>query len=402
MSGLPKESHEKVYDVAVVGGGLSGTLAAIALGKAGYRVALVDRNAVCPQEFRVEKIGGDRIARFRRLGLYDAAAAASRSFGEIVNARRGRILDHTREPFFGFSYQGFVTAMRGALPASVDFIIGRVKDLRTGEAQQSVILHEQPSVTARLVVLATGMGDVLRRSLGIERHTVHERQSLTFGFDIRPSGAETFRYPALTYYGEQVSDRIDYLSLFPVGDGTRVNLFTFHDHRDPWVKALRADPEETLAKTLPGLTRVLGDYEVVGRVESWITDLTVAQNCRQPGVVLIGDAYQTSCPAAGTGVARLLTDVERLCLVHVPQWLATPGMGAEKVAAFYDDPLKQASDASALAQANYRRNLTVATGPSWRARRTLQVLRRRLIDRIETASPGARARLRRLAGRPAA
>src|SRR5690606_20246233 len=125
-----------------------------------------------------------------------------------------------------------------------------------------------------------------------------------------------------------------------------------------------------------------GDLEVVGRVQNWIMDLTVARNCRQAGVVLIGDAYQTSCPAAGTGVSRLMTDIEQLCLVHAPRWLATPGMATEKIAAFYDDPRKLASDASALAQARYRRNLTVATGPAWRVRRTLQVFRRRLLDRI--------------------
>lgn len=401
MSDLPAETNETVYDIAVVGAGLSGTLAAIVLGTAGYRVALIDRHAVYPEEFRVEKIGGDLVSRFRRLGLLDAVEAAARPFAEIVNARRGRILDRTRAPHFGFSYEAFVAAMRAALPASVDFVVGRVNDLRTGPARQTVVLHEHPDVTARLVVLATGMGDILRRSLGIERRTIHQRQSLTFGFDVRPAGAEAFRYPSVTYYGERVSDGIDYLNLFPVAGGTRANLFTFRDHRDPWVKAFREKPKETLAATLPGLARVLGDFEVVGRVQNWIMDLTVAENCRQAGVVLIGDAYQTSCPAAGTGVARLMTDVEQLCLVHAPAWLATPGMAADKIAAFYDDPRKQASDAAALALADYRRNLTVATTPAWRARRVLQVVRRRLLDRIETVSPGATARLRTLAGRPA-
>ena len=399
MSPRPHEANEPTYDVAVVGAGLSGTLAAITLGKAGFRVALIDRHEVCPDEFRVEKIGGDLVARFRRLGLLEAVSAAARPFGEIVNARRGRILDRTRTPHYGFSYKALVGAMRKQLPENVRFVVARVCDLKVGANRQRVVLHEEPDIEARLVVLATGMGDVLRRSTGIERRTIHQRQSLSFGFDIRPAAMPAFKHPAITYYGEKVADGIDYLSLFPVGSGSRANLFTFRDPRDPWVKAFRESPGQVLASTLPGLAAVLGDFEVVGPVQNWIMDLSVATNCRQAGIALIGDAYQTSCPAAGTGVSRLMTDVEQLCLVHVPQWLATPGMAQEKIAAFYDDPRKLAADANALAQAHYRRNLTTATGPAWRARRTMQVLRRRLLDRLETVSPGAKAHLRTLAGR---
>ncbi|MGN6536854.1 MAG: FAD-dependent oxidoreductase [Mesorhizobium sp.] len=387
-------------DVAVVGGGLSGTLAAIMLGRAGYRVALVDRNAVFPPEFRVEKIGGDLVSRVERIDLLDAVSANAARFDEIVNARRGRILDRTRTPHFGFLYENLVAAMRASLPETVTLIVGRVNDLKTSADRQQVFVPEQGVVNARLVVLATGMGDLLRRTLGMERRVIHERQSLTFGFDIRPADG-SFKCSALTYYGERVSDGIDYLSLFPTATGMRANLFTFRDHRDPWVKAFRESPTETLAATLPGLRKVLGDFQVVGRVQNWIMDLAVAENCRQDGVVLIGDAYQTSCPAAGTGFSRLLTDVERLCHVHVPQWLATPGMTADKIGCYYDDPEKQAADASALAQAKYRRSLTVDTGLAWRVRRLLLVWRRRLVDRLGRLSPGTVARLRTLAGRPA-
>ena len=60
MSQLPHEarasqelrSHD--VDVAIVGGGLSGSLAAVVLGRAGYRVALIDRYEVFPAQFRVD------------------------------------------------------------------------------------------------------------------------------------------------------------------------------------------------------------------------------------------------------------------------------------------------------------------------------------------------------------
>jgi 2-polyprenyl-6-methoxyphenol hydroxylase-like FAD-dependent oxidoreductase len=304
------------------------------------------------------------------------------------------VVDRTGARYQALFYDDLVNAMRRALPPNVRFIAGRVTDLSTSAGLQQVTVASHGVVTARLVVLASGMSDLLRARLGIERQVLFERQSLTFGFNLKPLDGIT-NHPALTIYGERPRDGIDYLTLFPIGGLIRANLFVFLDHRDPWIKELRTDPLAALETRMPGLRRRLGAVELDGRVQNWIMDLAVARNVRQPGVVLIGDAYQTSCPAAGTGVSRLLTDVERLA-EHAIEWLKTPGIDAFKIATFYDDPEKTAMDAHALAMAQFRRSFTIDTGLAWRTRRQAQFVRRRLLSSIDRLSPPLAARLRAL------
>jgi 2-polyprenyl-6-methoxyphenol hydroxylase-like FAD-dependent oxidoreductase len=366
-------------DVLVIGGGLSGSLAAVVLGRAGYRVAIVDRHAEYPTEFRVEKIAGDQVALLRRLGLLDCVAAASTPFDRVVNVRHGRVIDRTYGRHYALLYDDLIRAVRAQLPGSVEFLVGRVVDIETSQDRQQVRLAGNDIISARLIVLATGMADVLRQKLGIVRRVTFEKHSISFGFSIAPAPGQAFDFPALTYYGERLGDRIDYLSLFPVGAVMRANLFTFLDYRDPWARDLRRTPKQTLLRTLPGLARFLGDFEVVDGVQNWIMDLCTVENYQRDGVVLIGDAFQTSCPAAGTGVSRLLTDVERLCTVHLPAWLASPGMGRDKIVEFYHDPAKQAADRRALGLAHYRRSLTVDTSLRWAVQRRHALVRRRVL-----------------------
>jgi 2-polyprenyl-6-methoxyphenol hydroxylase-like FAD-dependent oxidoreductase len=87
-------------------------------------------------------------------------------------------------------------------------------------------------------------------------------------------------------------------------------------------------------------------------------DLYESDNVIQPGVVLVGDAFASPCPGSGTGTDKVFNDVTQLCSVHIPNWLATPGMDAAKIAQYYDDPVKQAVDSWATGQAFRLRAVT--------------------------------------------
>ena len=123
-------------------------------------------------------------------------------------------------------------------------------------------------------------------------------------------------------------------------------------------------------------------------------DLTVTAGHLRPGVVLIGDAFQTNCPAAGTGVGRLLVDVERLCTDYVPRWLETAGMGVDKIAQFYSDRDKLAADQHSLQLASFRQALTLNTDMRWNLRRKLHFLRRMITHRVDRIHPGWVMRVR--------
>ncbi|WP_441235154.1 FAD-dependent oxidoreductase [Bradyrhizobium sp. 930_D9_N1_4] len=381
-------------DIAIVGGGLAGSLAAAVLARAGHRVALVDKRAVHPDEFRVEKLGGQQLEMFRKLGFLHALENVACRYDRVLNIRESKVVDVSVGQAYGFSYANLVAMARSQLPDPSHLIVDDVIAIGTSDDIQHLELASGRRLDARLVVLATGMAGALGYKLGIKRRVLAERHSVSFGFTIARKDSAPFDFEALTCYGERTADGIDYLSLFPAPAGMRANLFMFRDPADPIMRELRREPEATVLRLLPGLRSYLGDFHVTDKVQNWVMDLTVVEGHLQPGLVLIGDAFQTNCPAAGTGVARLLVDVDRLCTEYAPRWLATPGMSAEKIAQFYSDPDKLAADQRSLKMAHFRQALTSRDDLGWDVRRRLHFLRRSLTHRVDQMHPGWLGRVR--------
>jgi 2-polyprenyl-6-methoxyphenol hydroxylase-like FAD-dependent oxidoreductase len=189
------------------------------------------------------------------------------------------------------------------------------------------------------------------------------------GFDIAPVGRAAFAFPSLTYFSERTALCTAYLTLFPVAHGMRGNLFIYREMDDPWLRRMRRTPEAALDACLPQLRAMIGDYAISGDIRIRPVDLYVSSGHRQAGIVLIGDAFASPCPGSGTGTDKVFTDVTQLCNVHIPRWLATPGMDAAKIAEFYDDPVKRECDAWAEAKAFTLRAVTIETSLFWRAQR---------------------------------
>ena len=363
-------------NILIAGGGLAGSTAAAMLGRAGYSVVLVDPHEKYPPDFRAEKIDGTQARILVRTGLADAVLRAATLDGESWVARYGRLIEKRPGDQNGILYNTMVNTVRGEIPPRVAFIHGKVMDIATSAQRQRVTLSTAEEISARLVIVANGLNVGLRHKLGMTRQDVSKTHSIMLGFDLVPAGRASFSFPALTYYGERPADRTAYITLFPIGATMRANLCVYRDMDDPWLREFRRHPRETLMALMPGLEKITGAFDVPGTVQIRPADLYVTTGCRKAGVVLVGDAFATSCPAAGTGSGKVFTDVERLCNVYIPQWFATEGMGARKIAAFYDDPVKRAYDAHSAEKAFSLRSLSIDPAPIWAARRWIRFLAR--------------------------
>jgi 2-polyprenyl-6-methoxyphenol hydroxylase-like FAD-dependent oxidoreductase len=356
-------------DVAIIGGGLAGSTAAAMLGRAGIAATLIDTHEVYPSDFRCEKLDQSQVAVLRKTGLAEPILNKATVDRNVWVVRGGRMVDRKPHKQYNLLYDTLVNAMRAEIPPNVETIIGKVTAIGTSADRQTVTLADGKSISARLIVLATGLNVGLRHTLGIGREVLSPNHSVSIGFDIAPGGVERFPFEALTYFTERAAARMAYMSLFPIGATMRVNLFVYRDMEDPWLQTFRRAPEQALIALMPDLRRHIGEFKVTSFVKIRPVDLVTTSGHIQPGLVLVGDAFGTSCPAAGTGCSKVFTDVERLCNVYVPHWLETTGMDTEKIAAFYSDPEKMAADAHSRDKAFRFRSLSTDPGLVWSGRR---------------------------------
>ena len=178
--------------VAIVGGGLAGSLAAAMLGRDGVDVVFIDPNKQYPAEFRCEKLDGDQMAILRRTGLADAVVSNSTHDREAWVARYGRIVEKRPGDQQGIFYASLVNTVRAEIPTNVRHIEAKATGITTSVDRQTVTLSNGEEVRARLVILANGLSLSLRDALKLGRETVSKCHSISIGFNMKPLGREAF------------------------------------------------------------------------------------------------------------------------------------------------------------------------------------------------------------------
>lgn len=359
--------------ILIIGAGMAGSLLALVLGRAGFGVTIFDPHRNPAPMFRNEKLGHEQIALLRRLDALSCFESACWPPEGHPHAYPPDARPHLAD--CGAPHQTWLRHVRAAWPDNVRFVEAHVETVTLSDDLQHVATAAGERFAGRLAVVATGRAPRLLESLGVRRRAVSSGHSVCLGFSV--SGAKE---PTAQVIQAPAGSGVGYVSIFPMPGETRVNVFSYRPLDDAWTRRMSRDPLAALAEISPEAAACLAGARVVRRCEARGTDLYRVEGHERAGLVLIGDAFHAPCPASGTGMLRILNDIEVLAGSHAPRWLASPGMARDKIAGFYADPAKQKLDRRSLLSSKRGRGSTVGTGPYWTLHRLASGLKRNLLQ----------------------
>jgi len=309
----------------IVGGGIAGNSLATVLGRAGWRVLVLERSAVYRDKVRGEIFHAWGVAETQRLGLYDALREA----GGVHHSRLvpyDEILPSAEAEAAGIALHTVIPGVPGTLgighPAACAALaataVAAGARVSCGVSDIDVVLGSTPTVRyrmegvaylarCRLVIGADGRESAIRRLAGIPLHSTVPRL-LMAGMLVE----DLWRWPDDTVTIGTEGNLVFFV--VPQGAG-RVRLYLLWSCRDRERFAGARGPRTFLdsfgLSCLPGSewivqAKLAGPCAWYPMNDSWTESPVV------DGLALIGDAAGYSDPHIGQGLSVAMRDVRIL------------------------------------------------------------------------------------------
>jgi len=308
---------EARYDVAIVGGSLAGSAAATFFGRAGLKVALLERHPD-PKAYKrlcTTLIQASAVPTIRRLGLDGPIeAAGGLRTGAAVWTRWGWIRD-TLGTEFGYDIRRekldpMIRELAAATPG-VDYLPGRTvrSVLREGGRVAGVGVGttegDSQEIRARLVVGADGRSSEVAKLAGVGARTVrHHGRAGYYAY---------FRNVDVPYPGNASLWMLepDVVYALPHDDGYTILAVMFPKDQAP---AFKADLQANFLAKLQGVPDFprFDPADQVSKVLGLVDYANLWRHRPPPGLAFAGDAAVAADPLFGVGCGWALQEAEWL------------------------------------------------------------------------------------------
>jgi len=299
----------------IVGAGIGGLAAGLALGRAGWQVQVHERATNRRELGFALGLASNAMAALRELGLADTMIAEGVTTTKVeIRRTDGRVIRKFDAQLGGPLVVALRSALHGALLNAVgsdQLVLGsEAVDVAATSRGVSLELRDGRTVSADVLIGADGVGSVIRKRL-------HTREPPP-----RPSGFCALRGVA---YG--VSDNLgDLAAVGYLGDGIEAATARASQTAVYWYLSLLAedvsdparDPRTILERHTAGFDARLQAVTAATRLEDMRFDeLFERAPLREWGagrVTLLGDAAHPMLPHTGQGAAQALEDAVALGL----------------------------------------------------------------------------------------
>jgi len=240
------EVASRVYDVAIVGAGPSGSSCAYWLAEAGWDVVVLDKKSLPREKTCGDGLTPRAVRQLSDLGLEDEVASAGHRYGGLRAVGFGQSMEldwptHPHFPSYGYTITRFdldalvaeharragATVVFGAEATGPLDVVPALRDGRlaslSGVAVHRAKTGESAEIRARYVVIADGANSRLGRALGASRRRDWPMGMALRGYWTSPRHDEQFIESHIDIRDSSGEIVPGYGWVFPLGDG-RVNV----------------------------------------------------------------------------------------------------------------------------------------------------------------------------------
>ena len=312
-----------MHDVAIVGGGLAGTAAALTLAQQGANVGLIERQpaAVMAAEDldgRTTAIAAGARAMLERLGLWQTLEPQSEPIWDIrVSDRQSLLHLHFAHQNVGDQPMGHIVENFRLRRALLDAVEQEPKiacywetELESFESEDdcaSLVLKGGQVVSAPLAVAADGRGSSLRRFAGIGVRALDYRQS-----GIVCVVAHEFPHNGVAHERFLDGGPFAILPMIADAEGRHRSSIVWTEPRMLAERLVSLPADDLLKELSVRFGDFLGRLEITSECTLFPFSLTIAQRLTKPRLVLLGEAGHGIHPIAGQGFNVSIRDIECL------------------------------------------------------------------------------------------